>query len=165
MDKPKALHTLAVIAAVVSAVGILLNITVVLNPHIAAVLLGYGSVKDLMEAKLDGSASALMLLQAAIPAVMTVICIINAACKKISRNKSLMTLIAAPVAYVVIAAATFIIYTISLKFSMAGGIENVQLISAVTSVRNVLSYLQVFALVMIMCAASVEHYIAVKEDH
>ena len=105
-----------------------------------------------------------MLIQSLIPAALTLICTINIFSDKASRSKSLFTLIIVPVLYIIISASTTYFYTLSLKSAMADGIGTVQLISAITSVRSVLNHLQIFVFVMIMCAASVEHYIARKSE-
>jgi hypothetical protein len=165
MDKPKALHVLAVAAALLSLLGIMLNTVVVLNPHIAAILLGYGNIKEMMDAKLNSSASALMMFQAFIPAIMTILCGINIFADKVSKSRSTFTLIAGPAAYIVISIASTIVYTYALRSAMTDGINTVQLISSITSVRSVLAYLHTFAFVMIMCAAAVEHYIGRKENN
>ena len=85
MNKPKFLRILSLTAAALSGIGIMLNIVTVLNPHIAAVLMGYGSVKELMETKLSETTQNLMLAQAAVPAVLFLLCIINCFADKISR--------------------------------------------------------------------------------
>ena len=160
MKKPGALRTLAVIAALISLTGIILNIIMVMSPHIAAVILGYGNVKEMMEAKLDSVTTALMTVQALIPLVLTLLCAVNIFPENTSRSRSLFTLTAAPAAFIAQSLAASFIYTRALKESLSGGMNTVQLLSAITTVRSVLSYMQVFALVMIMCAASVEYYIS-----
>ena len=164
MDKPRSLRILAVAAALLSLLGIMLNAVVVLNPHIAAIILGYGNMKDMMDAKLSSATVTLMMVQAFIPAVMTVICVINIFADKVSKSRSTFTLIAGSVAYIAISAASAIIYTYAIRSAMKDGINTVQLISSITSVRSVLAYIHTFAFVAIMCAAAVEHYICRKEN-
>lgn len=164
MNKPRSLRIPAIAAALLSLLGIALNIIMVLNPHIAAIILGYGGVNDIMEASLSADTAKYMIIQAVIPAALTLICAVNIFSDNVSRGRSLMTLICVPVVYILISAASSYVYTLSLRSAMAEGISTVQLVSAITSVRSVLSYLQVFAFVMIMCAASVEHYIAGKSE-
>ncbi|HQM00086.1 MAG TPA: hypothetical protein PLH98_05930 [Ruminococcus flavefaciens] len=165
MDKPRSLRILAVAAALVSLLGIMLNTVVVLNPHIAAILLGYGNVKEMMDAKLNSSTVTLMMIQAFIPALMTILCGINIFADKVSKLRSTFTLIAGPAAYIVISIASTIIYTYAIRSAMADGINTVQLISSITSVRSVLAYIHTAAFVLIMCAAAVEHYIGRKENN
>lgn len=164
MDKPRSLRILAVAAALLSMLGIMLNAVVVMNPHIAAIILGYGNMKDMMDAKLNSGTVTLMMIQAFMPALMTIICIINIFADKVSKSRSTFTLIAGSAAYIGISIASTIVYTYALRSGMTDGINTVQLISSITSVRSVLSYLHTFAFVMIMCAAAVEHYIGRKEN-
>ncbi len=102
MDKPRSLRILAVAAALVSLLGIMLNTVVVLNPHIAAILLGYGNVKEMMDAKLNSGTVTLMMIQAFIPALMTILCGINIFADKVSKPRSTFTLIAGPAAYIAV---------------------------------------------------------------
>ena len=164
MNKPRALRILAVTATLISLLCIMLNIVMVLNPHIPAIILGYGRVSEIMDAKLNTDTVRYMLIQSLIPAALTLICTINIFSDKAGRSKSLFTLIIVPVLYIIISVLSTYIYTLSLKSAMSDGIGTVQLISAITTVRSALSHLQVFAFVMIMCAASVEHYIAGKSE-
>ena len=165
MDKPRSLRILAVAAALVSLLGIMLNTVVVLNPHIAAILLGYGNVKEMMDAKLNSGTVTLMMIQAFIPALMTILCGINIFADKVSKPRSTFTFIAGPAAYIVISIASTIIYTYAIRSAIADGINTVQLISSITSVRSVLAYIHTAAFVLIMCAAAVEHYIGRKENN
>lgn len=160
MNKPKFLRILSLTAAALSGIGIMLNIVTVLNPHIAAVLMGYGSVKELMETKLSETTQNLMLAQAAVPAVLFLLCIINCFADKISRKRSLCTLIFGACAYISMALLVNFLYTFAIRSAVNDSISAVQLLSSITTIRSILSYLYTFSLVTLMCSASVEYYIS-----
>ena len=164
MTRPAFLRKLPIIAAVLTGIGIMMNILLVLNPHIAAVLLGYGSVKELMGTKLSSATEGFMLAQAAVPAVLLILCVITCFSDKINKGKSLLMLIAAPSAYIVISLLSTFIYTLALKSGVSEGINTMSILSSITSARSVLAYLYTFSLLILMCAASVEYYIAKTND-
>ena len=161
MNRPTFLRTLSVIAAVLTAVGMLMNIIIVLNPHIAAILMGYGSIKDLMETNFDKKTEMLLLIQAAIPTIMLILCGIGCFADKISKKRSLLMLISTFCGYILMTATVSFVYTIAIRSAASINIETVQLLSSITSVRGLLSYLYVFSFVIIMCANSVEYYIII----
>ena len=163
MDRPNFLRTLAVIAAVFTGVGILLNIVVVLNPHIAAILMGYGSIKELMDTELSAGTKQLLLAQAAVPAAFLVLCGVGCFSDKISRSKSLLMLILTVLCFILVTAAAAFLYTAAIRSAVSEGMGTVQLLSSITTIRNFLAYLYTFAFVTLMCANSVELYIAKSE--
>ena len=165
MNRPTFLRTLSVIAAVLTAVGMLMNIIIVLKPHIAAILMGYGSIKDLMETNFDKKTEMLLLIQAAIPTIMLILCGIGCFADKISKKRSLLMLISTFCGYILMTAMVSFVYTIAIRSAASINIETVQLLSSITSVRGLLSYLYVFSFVIIMCANSVEYYIAHEKSN
>ena len=52
------------------------------------------------------------------------------------------------------------LYTFAIRSAVNDSISAVQLLSSITTVRSILSYLYTFSLVTLMCSASVEYYIS-----
>ena len=159
MEKPKFLRKLSVIAAALTVIGIMLNVVMVLNPHIAAVLLSYGSIKELMETKLSSLTQTLMLCQAASPVLILTCCGIVCFSDKLSEGKCKAMLVLIPIAYILSSLLSSMVYTYAIKASVSDGMNALSLLSSITTVRAVISYLYTFSFVIMMCAVSVEYYI------
>ena len=65
--------------------------------------------------------------------------------------------------FILVTAAAAFLYTAAIRSAVSEGMETVQLLSSITTIRNFLAYLYTFAFVTLMCANSVELYIAKSE--
>ena len=160
MKKTKTMKNAYFIASALITVSILFNIVIVFNPHIAAVLVGYNDIRSLMETNLNEKSNLLLNIQAILPAAILTLSLMNALTAKISKERSLPTLITGAVIYPVITYFSSYLNSHAISAAAVDGIKTIQLIGFINTVRNSLSILYMYGFIITMCAAAVELYIS-----
>ncbi len=160
MKKPQAMKNAYLIASGLIVLSVLFNIVVVFNPHIAAALVGYTDINDLMKINLNQKANMLLNIQAVLPAAMLTLSLMNALTTKVNKDRSIQTLVAGGIIYPVIGYFSSYFNSHAVSAAAVDGIKTIQLISFINTVRDTLSYLYMYGFILTMCTAAVEFYIS-----
>ncbi len=158
MQKPKSVRVLAIIASICTALNIILNICVYLNPNPVINLFVYES--DGLNPDIPSLAKTLLIASYLMIVPFLAVCISGAISKTIGFTKGVLSAVLAPILYCGGYIASHIFSSKAMQEAVYNGEDAIIYLNILISTENILHFLNTAALVLICCACAVEIYIS-----
>ncbi len=157
MQKPKSLRILAAVASVFIIVDIIINICAYFNPETVFNLFVYESVN--LNPDIPSNSQILFIISYFRMIPLLAVCVTGFLTKKVSFIKGVLSVVLAGFMYILGSGVSNMLSNKALQLASVNGKDTLALLSVLSNVKGMLSFMNTAALVLICCACAVEIYI------
>ncbi len=158
MQKPKSIRVLAEVASIFIIVDIIINLCAYFNPDVVLNL--YVNERESLNPDIPSNSQILFIISYFSMIPLLAVCVTGFLTKKASFIKGVLSVVLAGFMYILGSGVSNMLSNKALQLASVNGKDTLALLSVLSNVKGMLSFMNTAALVLICCACAVEIYIA-----